>query len=194
MKTNIFVVVKHEVFFPQSKARLRTRSTNLRWWDEEDVDPLFELRSDPETMRYIGVEPMTERKEAEKYIQKYKDRFDQREAVTWCIADKKTDKMLGYVTIFQIDHGHHFAKVGYALLRKHVSKGIMSEVLPAVIRYAFDEMNLHRLEANIDSRNIASEKLLIKCGFTKEAHFKENYHFRGEYLDSFIYALVNPNR
>jgi len=59
-----------------------------------------------------------------------------------------------------------------------------------VMKYGFNEMNLHSMEAVIDPRNSASERVLIKNGFVKEGHFKENEFFNGEFLDSVIYSKI----
>ena len=52
-------------------------------------------------------------------------------------------------------------------------------------------MKLHSIEAVIDPRNSASEKVLQKNGFIKEAHLKENEFFEGEFIDSVIYSRLN---
>ena len=54
-------------------------------------------------------------------------------------------------------------------------------------------MNLHSIEAVIDPRNIASEKVLQKCGFLKEAHLIENEYYEGKFWDSVIYSLLKRN-
>lgn len=67
----------------------------------------------------------------------------------------------------------------------------MSEALTAIIAFAFEEMKLHSIEANINPLNEASRKLLMKQGFVKEAYFREDYYFNGKFLDSEIYSLVS---
>jgi len=49
------------------------------------------------------------------------------------------------------------------------------------------------LEANINPANENSRRLLLSLGFVKEAYFKENYFYNGEYLDSEIYSLLGKN-
>ena len=60
-----------------------------------------------------------------------------------------------------------------------------------MVNYMFSELGLHSIQANADVKNIATIKLLEKCGFEKQAHFKENYFFNGIFLDSAIYCKVN---
>lgn len=72
-------------------------------------------------------------------------------------------------------------------------KGIISEALKRTIDFGFENMNLHTIKANINVENDASRQMLIKHGFVKEAHFKQDFYFRGQFLDSEIYGLLNPN-
>ena len=69
----------------------------------------------------------------------------------------------------------------------------MFEGMIAALKYGFNEMQLHRVEANINPLNIPSQAILEKAGFVKEAHFKENYFYNGYYTDSAIYCLLTKN-
>ena len=80
------------------------------------------------------------------------------------------------------------------ILPDYHNQGIVTEVLEAIIDYGFDDMNLHSLEAVIDPKNIASEKVLIKNGFIKEAHLIENEFAEGKFWDTVIYSLLKRNR
>jgi ribosomal-protein-alanine N-acetyltransferase len=89
---------------------------------------------------------------------------------------------------------HDRAEVGYMLHPDFRKKGIMQEALTAIIEYGFTQMNLHSIEAVIDPRNKASETILVRNNFVKEAHFKENYFFDGAYLDSAHYSLLTTKK
>ena len=67
----------------------------------------------------------------------------------------------------------------------------MMEAAKKTIDFGFREMGLHSIEANINPNNLRSTKMLEKCGFVKEAHFRENYYYDGKFLDSVIYSLLN---
>jgi ribosomal-protein-alanine N-acetyltransferase len=74
--------------------------------------------------------------------------------------------------------------------KEHQGKGYTFEALEKIIDYGFNEMNLNSIEAVIDPNNSASEKLLQKTKFIKEAHFKEHELWEGKYLDSFVYTRL----
>jgi ribosomal-protein-alanine N-acetyltransferase len=77
------------------------------------------------------------------------------------------------------------------LLPTFQGKGIISEAIKEVVKYGFEEMKLHSIEAIIDPANISSEKVLQKNGFVKEAHLRENDFFNGRFLDTVIYSSLN---
>ena len=72
------------------------------------------------------------------------------------------------------------------------SKSI-SEAINEVVNYGFEVMQLHSIEAIIDPENFASEKVLQKNGFVKEAHLKENEFYDGRFLDTVIYSILNQH-
>jgi ribosomal-protein-alanine N-acetyltransferase len=79
------------------------------------------------------------------------------------------------------------------LLPEYHGKGIITEAIKETVKYGFEIMKLHSIEAVIDPENLASEKVLLKSGFIKEAHFKENEYYEGRFLDSVIYSILNKH-
>lgn len=67
----------------------------------------------------------------------------------------------------------------------------MSEVLPVVLQYGFEQMNLHRVEALLADYNMASKRLLVKNGFVYEGCLREHYYVDGVPEDSVMYSLLN---
>ncbi len=100
--------------------------------------------------------------------------------------------MIGTIGLWRIDKPHYRAELGYMLQTAHQQKGITSEVLAAVVDYGFKEMKLHSIEAKASPNNAASLKVLDKAGFVREAYFKEDYYFNGQFLDTVVYSLLAP--
>jgi ribosomal-protein-alanine N-acetyltransferase len=69
----------------------------------------------------------------------------------------------------------------------------MYETINTIVRFGFNEMKLHSIEANVNPLNEKSKKVLEKVGFKKEAYFRENYLFNGNFLDSVIYSLLEKD-
>jgi ribosomal-protein-alanine N-acetyltransferase len=156
----------------------------------KDAQRFFEIRSDQEVMRYMDREPFQFIEEAEEMIKASIEAYLQHTAVNWSITLKGSHEMVGYVSFLKWQREHFRAEVGYALLPVYQGKGIMSEALGAVIKYGFESMKLHRIEADVNPGNMASIKLLEKFGFHGEAYFRENIFFNGKFVDSVIYGLL----
>lgn len=112
------------------------------------------------------------------------------ESIIWAITQKEDSKLIGTICFWNIIKEHYRAEIGYSLLYDFQGKGIMQEAMSAVIKYGFEKMNLHSIEANVNPANESSIKLLERNDFIKEAYFKENYFYDGKFLDTAIYSLL----
>lgn len=171
---------------------LETERLILRRVLPSDVKEMFELRSNPETMKYIPRPLLTNHEEALAHIQMMEDKIETNEGINWAITLKGDDKMIGVIGHYRIKPEHYRAEVGYMILPEYHGKGITTEAVQCVVDYGFNRMQLHSIEGVIDPENGASEKVLQKCGFVKEAHFKENEYFDGKFIDAVVYSKINP--
>ncbi|VXB92766.1 Ribosomal-protein-alanine N-acetyltransferase [Flavobacterium sp. 9R] len=171
---------------------LETERLILRRVLPSDVKEMFELRSNPETMKYIPRPLLTNHEEALAHIQMMEDKIETNEGINWAITLKGDDKMLGVIGHYRIKPEHYRAEVGYMILPEYHGKGITSEAVQCVVDYGFNTMQLHSIEGVIDPENEASQRVLQKCGFVKEAHFKENEYFDGKFIDAVVYSKLNP--
>ncbi|MDB5247728.1 MAG: family N-acetyltransferase [Segetibacter sp.] len=112
------------------------------------------------------------------------------ESIIWAITQKGDTKLIGMICFWNIIKEHYRAEIGYSLLYDFQGKGIMQEAMSAIIKYGFEKMNLHSIEANVNPANESSIKLLERNDFIKEAYFKENYFYDGKFLDTAIYSLL----
>ena len=101
---------------------------------------------------------------------------------------------MGIIGHYRIKPENFRAELGYMILPEFQGNGITTEAIRATVNYGFDVMNLHSIEAVIDPENLASEKVLQKNGFVKEAHILENEFYEGQFLDTVIYSLLKRNR
>lgn len=159
---------------------------------EMHANALFELRSNPEIMKYIDRPKPQSINDMLELIHKMESMRMTGKGISWGIFKKENpDMKIGNIGLFRIIPEHYRAEIGYMLNIEYQQQGIMYEAIQKIIEYGFNTMNLHSIEANINPENNASRKLLVKAGFVKEAYFKENYFFNGKFIDSEIYSLLN---
>ncbi|MFF2755094.1 GNAT family N-acetyltransferase [Psychrobacillus sp. NPDC058041] len=104
------------------------------------------------------------------------------------------DVLIGTIGLFQIFRGpRESALLGYSLDQEHNGKGYTTEATNLVVNYAFEILNLHRIEAGVMPNNIGSIRVLEKAGFHKEGIAKKNVKINGSWEDHQMLAIINPN-
>jgi RimJ/RimL family protein N-acetyltransferase len=96
----------------------------------------------------------------------------------------------GIGIILQTDVFRKSAEIGYWLGEKYWNKGITSTALKAMIDYSFNHFDINRLFANVFDSNIASIRVMTKCGFKKEAHLNKAVIKNNQLQDCLIFSLL----
>ena len=172
---------------------LETERLYLRRLINEDVNEVFALRSNKKVMQYIPRPIATSKEDALEHIAMIDAKIENNEGINWAITLKDNPKLIGIIGHYRIKPEHFRAEIGYMLLPEYQGKGIIVEAIKVTLNYAFEIMKLHSIEAIIDPENYASEKVLQKSGFVKEAHLKENEYYEGRFLDTVIYSILNKS-
>lgn len=173
---------------------LETERLILREHVLSDAENIYKMRTNETVMKYIDRERPKDLADVKTFITTFNEGFENGDNLAWVIALKENPEyMIGSIGYWRTDYANHRAEIGYMLHPDYWRKGIISEALKRTIDFGFEDMNLHTIKANINVENDASRQMLVKHGFVKEAHFKQDYYFRGQFLDSEIYGLLNPN-
>ena len=172
---------------------LNTNRLSLRAISAADVDDFYAVYSNPEVMRYWSTPPLPNKDAASKLIDEIHEGIERDDMLKWGIALRSNDKLIGSVTLFHIDLTHRRAEIGYAQGRAYWGQGYMQEALKAVLNHAFEILNLHRIEADVDPRNAASVRTLERLGFQREGYLRERWQVNGEIQDAFFYGLLRPD-
>ncbi|MFC0401098.1 GNAT family N-acetyltransferase [Paraburkholderia rhizosphaerae] len=109
--------------------------------------------------------------------------------------ERVSREIVGVVNINEIVAGaFHSAYLGYYGMSKFGRKGMMTEALKSAVDYAFDDLGLHRLEANIQPANRASIALVRRLGFQQEGFSPRYLRINGEWQDHERWALLADRR
>ena len=170
---------------------LETERLLLRQITTDDAAEIFFLRSDEGVMRYIDRERAQSIQDAEAFIKKISADIDSNDSIIWALALKEHPmKLIGTICLWHFQKEHFRAETGYVLIPEFWKKGIMKEALVKALDYGFDTVGLHSIEAHIHPDNAASAALLEATGFEREAYYKENFYFRGRFLDTAVYSKL----
>lgn len=88
-----------------------------------------------------------------------------------------------------IDRGAGIAEVGFLLAAEAQGKGLGSESLHDIARYALNELGFRKLIATVTAGNEASRRTLLKVGFQQEGTLRKSYHLAGEWRDDWVFGL-----
>src|SRR5689334_8088472 len=171
---------------------LETDRLLLRQLAAADAQDCFLFLSDEENIRYYDPAPMTQLEQAEESIERHRRRFAQHEALRWGITLKGENRVMGNGG-YAWDADNHLAVLSYILAKHYWNKGIMTEVLIAMIQFGYDNLSLHRIEAQVASTNLDYARLLEKLGFQEEGHLRDRQYVDNRFVDERMYALINAN-
>jgi len=183
--------IDNDIFnrFPQ----LESGRLIFREFQFSDANELFLLRSNDQVMCYMDTAKHQTVKDSEDLIFHISESFKLQTGINWAIIEKSSNNFIGYFGFWRIIRDHCRAEIGFALKPEYWNKGFMTESLNTLIKFGFNDLKLHSIEANVNPNNVNSKKLLKKVGFKQEAYFRENYLFNGKFIDSKIYVLLESD-
>jgi ribosomal-protein-alanine N-acetyltransferase len=172
---------------------LESERLRFRKLTDEDAPEVLVLRGNTKTMQYIP-RPLIENIEgALAHIKMINDKIDENLDINWAVTEKENDKCIGIIGFYRTQPEHYRTEIGYMIIPEHWGKGYVTEAVKTLLDFAFNTLDFHTIEAVIDSRHASSERVLIKNGFVKEAHFKENFYYNNEFTDTVIYSILKRN-
>jgi ribosomal-protein-alanine N-acetyltransferase len=132
-----------------------------------------------------------QRETTEEAFAEYLARIEQPAHEGFVICLLETGEIVGAVNINNIVRGTlQSGTLGYVAYASTTGRGYMTEGLGLVIRYAFGELGLHRLEANIQPANVRSARLAERLGFRHEGHSPAFQFIRGAWRDNDRWAIT----
>jgi len=169
---------------------LPTARLLLRPVTESDADTLFAIHSDAHVLRYWDAPPWTERAQAERFIAASRQMADDGTGARLAIERTADRTCIGWCSLTRWDPGHRSASMGYCLDDAAWGHGYATEAARALLDWAFDTLDLNRVQAETDTRNLASARVLEKLGFVREGTLREDCVVNGEISDSWVYGLL----
>ncbi len=173
-----------------SRVSITTQRLSLRPLAPVDAKQLFRIYSDPEFMRYWSSPPWTSVDQAAALILRDERELAAGKHLRLGVFLNLRHSLIGTCSLFQFNEPSRRAELGYGIAPAHWRQGYMYEAVTALIHFAFEDLALHRLEADIDPRNVASARSLEKLGFIREGLLRERWIVGEETSDSALYGLL----
>jgi RimJ/RimL family protein N-acetyltransferase len=173
---------------PLATPTLHTGRLRLRPVDDADAGALFAMHSSAFVLRYWDGPPWEDRARAERFIAACRQMAEDAIGVRPVI--ERDGAFVGWCSLSRWNPGHRSAALGYCLAEDAWGLGYATEAAGALLAWAFDALDLNRVQAETDTRNVASARVLEKLGFVREGTLREDCIVNGEVSDSWVYGLV----
>ena len=170
--------------------RLETERLLLRTVEKNDLPALLAINSNDDVTRYLPYASWSVMADAQAWYECIRERHEKGSTMQFVVIEKQADAVIGSCLLFNLDETNAYAEAGYLLGKPYWGNGYMHEAMSALIDYAFNSLQLRRLEAMVDPRNVASDRLLTRLGFTREGRMRERWVKDGEIQDCYFYGLL----
>lgn len=165
---------------------LRTDRFLLREFKQSDIERVYDGLSNPAVIEYYGVS--FDSLEATQEQMRW---FGEPEQKWFAISSVGDDTFCGAAGLNDISSTHRKAEIGLWLLPEFWGQGIMTEVMPLICDYGFNELNLHRIEGFIDSLNKKCKRAMAKLDFEFEGLMKDCEIKNGKFISLEVHAKLN---
>ena len=163
--------------------QLTAGELRLRAWRDDDLADLVRCCNDPDVRRFIPPIPIP-------YTEADGRAFmaGTSDGLSLCIADAQTDLLLGAIGIRILDVGA--AQLGYWVAPEARRRGVATQALTLVARWATAHLRLERVQLFTDVENPASMRVAERAGFSREGLLRAWYELRGERRDAVMFSLL----
>jgi ribosomal-protein-alanine N-acetyltransferase len=144
---------------------LKTERLTLRQLVVNDEQEIFTLRSDIEINKYLDRQISNTIDDARNFINKVNENINKNDSLYWAITLSDRNILVGTICLFGFSDENGTCEIGYELLTNFQGQGIMKEAVEKVINYAFNTIQVQKIEASLHRDNQSSIKLLDKFSF-----------------------------
>ena len=169
---------------------LHTARLRLRPFTGADADSLFALHSSAHVLRYWDAPPWNDRARAERFIAACRQMAEDGNGARLAVDRAADGAFVGWCALNRWNPDYRSAAIGYVYDDAAWGNGYATEAARALLQWAFDALDLNRVQAETDTRNAASARVLEKLGFVREGTLREDCVVNGEVSDSWVYGLL----
>jgi len=170
---------------------LKSERVILREMEETDWRDVHKYASQEKVCQYQPWGPNSEQ-ETENFVNLIliDAKKDPRSRFVFAVIEKESGELIGAGEINIRDSSNRVGEIGYIMNPQYWGKGFATEVAKLLIAYGFNDLNLHRIYATCDPRNIGSSKVLEKVGMIKEGRMRQDLLLKDGWRDSLLYSIL----
>lgn len=182
----------YEIF--SSIPTITTERLTLRALRELDAEDMFEYARDPEVTKYLLWREHKSLAFTKEYLAYIESRYALGDFYDWAITLTESGKMIGTCGFTRIDTVNNVAEIGYVLNPAYHHMGIATEAASAVMKFGFETLSVHRIEAKFIDGNNASRAVMERLGMTAEGFERDAVFVKGGYVNVGKYAKLATDK
>lgn len=186
------LMINTQIF--ESFPTIETDKLILRELRDTDIDKLFELQSNAQVGQHLAYRKIEKVDDVVEFIALRKSFFEKKWGITWVGTVKESDEFLGICSYNMIDIQNHRAEISGELHPEYWRTYIGQETFLSVIKFGFENLNLHSITAKVSPQNKATIGILEKFGFQKEGHLVDRFFNGDNYEDQYLFSLIKGNK
>jgi len=155
-----------------------------------DTEAVFEIGSDLEVLKFFPWKPHDELHDSEVMIEKILSKYQKGEFTTWAIEEKCDKKLIGLIYFVKIEEKNSTLEIVYVLNRHSWGKGFITEALTRLVKFAFEVLEVNKIQIGHIKGNIGSQRVIEKAKFTFEGVSREHILLNGQYQDVCNYSML----
>lgn len=171
-------------------VNISTERLLLRRFKTDDAEKMHNnWANDSEVCKYLKWQPHKDVNETKTILNKWIESYKKIYNYHWAITVKESYEIVGSISIFVDDEDSVNCGLGYCIGKNYWGNGIMTEVLKAVLKFAFMEVGFNKIEAYHSSRNQASGRVMQKSFMLFDGLIKNKYKSNSGIEDSYCYSI-----
>lgn len=160
----------------------------LRPLSQDDTPAFYRYASNPAVSRFTLWPPVTE-----EFAQQFVRLLSSPVCLAWGIVLPEQDAIVGMVFLHSLNTWHHRAELSFNLAPEHWGRGLAPAAAAHVIRFAFERLDLNRLDATVMLDNAASRRCLEKLGFKLEGVMRHSHRRHDGFQDMQLFARLRSD-
>ena len=158
-----------------------------------DADDMFEYSSNEELTRYLLWDAHPDPLYTEHYVRYLQERYAVGDFYDFAVVSKRTGQMIGTVGFTSFDLPNRSAEIGYVISPCHQGQGYATEAVLRILSFGFEECALERISAVCMKGNLASLRVMEKCGLKREGLLRSAVFAKGEMKDVHLSAITKKD-
>lgn len=162
----------------------------LRQFKENDAEEIYDGFINQKEFLYYANKKRKTLDEEKKFLVKIQEKYKSNDYYNWLITLKESKKIIGTINL-KVEEKNETVEVNYSIDNRYTTNGYMTEALNLVKDYCLNELKVNRFQGGCCVKNIASKRVMEKCGMQCEGILRKYIILDDGYHDMYMFSIVN---